>query len=303
MMANAWKKFLVSPARLAETGLANKVSALLRALLLGCALLAPTCLIAADVPKILLAEVYRNQDDVSQYLVSEKLDGVRAIWDGQILRFRSGKEIKAPEWFVSGLPKVPLDGELWMGRGSFEHLSGTVRRDIPVDNEWRQVRYMIFELPGAAGSFRERAELIRNIVRQANVPWVQEIEQFSVVDRNSLKKRLNQVVKAGGEGLMLHRANASYETGRSDTLLKLKPSEDAEATVIGHLPGNGKHTGSMGALRLRTPAGLEFSLGTGFTDAQRKNPPPLGSTVTYRYRDVTSKGLPRFASFLRIRVD
>ena len=279
------------------------MSALLRALLLGCTLLAPALSIAADVPRILLAEVYRDQADVSQYLASEKLDGVRALWDGQTLRFRSGKEIQAPSWFISGLPKVPLDGELWMGRGSFERLSGTVRRDVPVDSEWRQVRYMIFELPGAAGNFRERAEQIRQLVRQANVPWLQEIEQFSVVDRNSLKKRLNEVIKAGGEGLMLHRADASYETGRSDTLLKMKPSEDADAVVIGYRPGKGKHAGSMGALRLRTQEGLEFSLGTGFSDEQRNDPPALGSTVTYRYRDVTGKGLPRFASFLRVRVD
>jgi len=279
------------------------MSALLRALLLGCALVAPALSIATEAPRILLAEVYRDQADVSQYLVSEKLDGVRALWDGQTLRFRSGKEIQAPSWFISGLPKVSLDGELWMGRGSFEHLSGTVRRDVPVDSEWRQVRYMIFELPGAAGNFRERAEQIRQLVRQANVPWLQEIEQFSVVDRNSLKKRLNEVVKAGGEGLMLHRADASYETGRSDTLLKMKPSEDADAVVIGYRPGKGKHAGSMGALHLRTPEGLEFSLGTGFSDEQRNDPPALGSTVTYRYRDVTGKGLPRFASFLRVRVD
>lgn len=279
------------------------MSTLLRSLLLGCALLTPALAIAADAPRILLAEVYREQANVSQYLVSEKLDGVRALWDGQTLRFRSGKEIQAPSWFISGLPKVALDGELWMGRGRFERLSGTVRREVPVDSEWRQVRYMIFELPGAVGDFRERAEQIRQLTRQANIPWVQEIEQFSVVDRNSLKKCFNEVVKAGGEGLMLHRADASYETGRSDTLLKMKPSADADALVIGYRQGKGKHAGSMGALRLRTPEGFVFSLGTGFSDEERRNPPALGSTVTYRYRDVTGTGLPRFASFLRIRVD
>ena len=279
------------------------MSGLLQALLLGCALLAPALSSAANAPKILLAEVYREQANVSQYLVSEKLDGVRALWDGQTLRFRSGKEIQAPSWFISGLPKVSLDGELWMGRASFERLSGTVRRDVPVDSEWRQVRYMIFELPGAVGGFRKRAGQMRQLIRQANIPWVQEIEQFSVVDRNSLKRRFNEVVKAGGEGLMLHLADASYETGRSDTLLKMKPSADADAVVIGYRPGKGKYVGSMGALRLRTPEGLEFSLGTGFSDEQRRNPPALGSTVTYRYRDVTGTDLPRFASFLRMRVD
>ena len=276
---------------------------LLRALLLAFALELPATLAGAEAPAILLAEVYRNQVDVSQYLVSEKLDGVRGIWDGQTLRFRSGKTISAPAWFLDRLPKRPLDGELWMGRGTFERLSGIVRREIPDEAEWRQVRYMIFELPGAPGTFTQRAALIREIVKQANVPWLREIEQFQVVDRNSLQKRMTEVVMAGGEGLVLHRADAPYETGRSDTLLKMKPWEDAEAVVIGHLPGKGRHAGKMGALRVRAKDGREFSLGTGFTDEQRRDPPPVGATVTYRYQDLTRKGLPRFASFLRVRMD
>ncbi len=276
------------------------MSGLLRALMLSWALAFPVISVAAEPPAILLAEIYRNQVDVSRYLVSEKLDGVRAIWDGQTLRFRSGREINAPRWFVDGLPKHALDGELWMGRGTFERLSGTVRRETPDDAEWRQVRYMIFELPGAAGDFRERAEAIRHIVRQTNVAWLREIEQFSLVDRNSLQKQLNEVVMGGGEGLMLHRADAAYETGRSDILLKVKPWEDADAVVVGHLPGKGKFAGQMGALRVRMPDGKEFSLGSGFSDEQRRKPPALGAVVTYRYRDLTSKGLPRFASFLRI---
>ena len=230
----------------------------------------------AAAPAILLAEVYRNQVDVTRYLVSEKLDGVRAVWDGKTLRFRSGREINAPQWFLDGLPKRSLDGELWLGRGTFERLSGIVRRDVPDDAEWRQVRYMIFELPGGEGDFRQRAEQIRQLVRQANVSWLREIEQLPVVDRDSLQKRLNEVVKAGGEGLMLHRADALYETGRSDTLLKVKPWEDAEAVVLAHLPGKGKHAGRLGALRVRADDGREFSLGTGLSDAQRDNPPAIG---------------------------
>jgi len=276
---------------------------LLRTLLLAFALVLPATPVRADAPAILLAEVYRNQVDVGQYLVSEKLDGVRGIWDGQTLRFRSGRTINAPAWFLDGLPKRPLDGELWMGRGTFERLSGIVRREVPDDAEWRQVRYMIFELPGAPGTFAQRAEQIREAVKQANVPWLREIEQFRVVDRDSLKKRMKEVVKAGGEGLMLHRADAPYETGRSDTLLKMKPWEDAEAVVIGHLPGKGKHAGQMGALRVRAEDGREFSLGNGFTDRVRSDPPPVGTTVTYRYHDLTRSGLPRFASFLRVRLD
>lgn len=275
---------------------------LYHALLIGLALIQPI-LAEAEAPAILLANVYREQIDVSRYLASEKLDGVRAIWDGKALRFRSGKTINAPGWFLAGLPQQPLDGELWIARGQFEQVSGIVRRDIPDDAAWREVRYMIFELPGAPGTFSERAEQIRRIVRQANVSWLFEIKQFFPVDRRSLKKRLDEVVRAGGEGLMLHLADAPYETGRSDVLLKVKPWQDAEAVVIGHQPGKGRFSGKLGALKVRTLEGKEFLLGTGFSVAQRRDPPALGSMVTYRYRDLTSKGQPRFACFLRVRND
>lgn len=276
------------------------MSRLLRALLLGLALGQPLYASAVEAPAILLAQTYRGQIDVASYLVSEKLDGVRALWDGKKLSFRSGKEIQAPRWFLEALPKQPLDGELWMGRGSFERLSGIVRRDSPDNAEWRQVLYMIFELPGAAGSFRERAESIRQIVSQANVPWLREIDQFSLVDRSALQTQFNKIVKAGAEGLMLHHADAEYQTGRSDVLLKMKPWDDAEAEVVGHKPGKGKHAGALGALRVRTPEGREFYLGSGFTDEQRRHPPEIGMVVTYRYREFTEKGLPRFATFLRV---
>ena len=279
------------------------MSRLLRALLLGLVLSLPLAALSSPAPEILLANIYNGQVDVTQYLVSEKLDGVRAVWDGLQLRFRSGKPIHAPDWFIAGLPKQALDGELWLGRGSFERLSGIVRKETPVDIEWRQVRYMIFELPGASGSFQERVVQIGQVVRQTNVPWLQQIEQFSVVDRSSLQKRLATVVKAGGEGLMLHRADAVYETGRSDTLLKLKPWLDAEAVVIAHHPGKGRNAGRLGALLVRTPEGRKFMLGTGFSEKQRNNPPEVGSTVTYRYRELTAIGMPRFASFLRTRKD
>lgn len=279
------------------------MSRLLRCLILGCWVALQPLLAPAAAPEILLANVYREGIDVGAYLVSEKLDGVRAIWDGEHLRFRSGLPVAAPEWFIAALPKVPLDGELWAGRGTFERLSGIVRKTVPVDDEWRQVRYMIFELPGAPGDFATRARQIESVVQSAQLPWLQAIEQRPAVDRRQVAKMLADVLKAGGEGLMLHRADASYETGRSDTLLKVKPWLDAEGVVVAHLPGKGRHVGRLGAVRLRLPDGRHLSIGTGFTDAQRDDPPPLGSVVTYRYRELTASGLPRFASFLRIRTD
>ncbi|MEO8101619.1 MAG: DNA ligase [Betaproteobacteria bacterium] len=256
---------------------------------------------ASTPPAIILARVLDPSVDPAQYLVSEKFDGVRAIWDGEAFRFRSGNAINAPTWFLSRLPKVPLDGELWLGRGKFETLSGYVRKADPVDDEWRQIKYLIFELPRASGTFEERYRQIQAIVRQADWPQLVAVEQYRVSDRAELKRKLDAVMNTGGEGLMLHRADAPYMTGRSDVLLKLKPLDDTEAKVVGHIPGKGKFAGMLGALRVEAPDGKRFTIGTGFTDAVRKSPPPVGTTITYTYRGLTRAGVPRFASYLRIR--
>jgi DNA ligase-1 len=268
---------------------------------LGLGLGLPPACAGEAAPALLLANVLAESTDVSHYWVSEKLDGARALWNGQELRFRSGRRVHAPAWFSANFPKQPLDGELWLGRGEFDRLSGIVRKEQPVDAEWRQVRYMLFELPDAPGTFSQRIEQMRAIVAQARIPWLQVIEQFRVRDRAELNKHLTKVLKQRGEGLMLHRADALYSTGRNDDLLKLKPWLDAEATVIAHLPGKGKYQGMLGALRLEMPAGQRFNLGTGFSDAVRRNPPAVGSGVTYRYRELNPNGLPRFASYLRVR--
>jgi DNA ligase 1 len=255
------------------------------------------------VPSLLLAQVMDAQINPARYLVSEKLDGVRAVWDGNTLRFRSGNTVPAPAWFLAKLPATPLDGELWLARGKFDELSGIVRKTTPVDSEWQRITYKMFELPDAPGTFSQRYAAMQALAARTNWPQLQVVEQFRVAHRKELKRRLDDVVKAGGEGLMLHLADAPYVTGRSDVLLKLKPQLDTEAVVIAHIPGKGKYAGMLGALQLKTPQGRVFKLGTGFSDADRANPPPIGSTVTYTYRDLTKTGLPRFASFVRVRQD
>ncbi len=258
---------------------------------------------AADPPPLLLANVLGPQVDPAAYLVSEKFDGVRALWDGKTLRFRSGETIAAPPWFLAKLPAQSLDGELWLGRGRFEELSGFVRRLQPEDTEWRQIRYMIFELPDAPGPFTTRAQHIQELVAATGWPQLVAVPQLRVKDRQALKSKLDEVVRAGGEGLMLHLAEAPYLTGRSDVLLKLKPLSDTEATVVGHIPGKGKYQGMLGALRVEMPDGKQFVIGTGFTDAVRKSPPAVGTVITYTYRGLTRNGLPRFASYLRVRTN
>lgn len=256
---------------------------------------------SSAVPELLLANVYRAGIDVRDYWVSEKLDGVRAYWDGQSLRFRSGQPVNPPAWFTARWPAQPLDGELWIGRGRFDELSAIVRKLDAVDADWRPVRYMVFELPGADGSFTQRLGHLKVLLEQAGVPWLQAVEQTRVDGHAALMTRMTSVVAGGGEGLMLHLAEAPYSTGRSDVLLKLKPWLDAEARVVAHIPGRGKYRGLLGALEVERPDGRRFRLGTGFNDAQRRSPPAIGARVTYRYRELTPGGLPRFPVFLRVR--
>ena len=258
---------------------------------------------ARTSPAVMLGRDAPPDPDPRGYLVSEKFDGVRALWDGRELRFRSGDPVAAPGWFVAGLPAAPLDGELWLGRARFENLLSVVRKARPDDAAWKAVRYLAFDQPNTEGPFADRALRLAGLVRRVGCPWLQAVAQERIEHRADLQHRLQQVLAAGGEGLMLHRADARWQAGRSDALWKLKPRHDAEARVVGHVPGQGRHAGRVGALRVRRDDGSEFLLGSGLSDAQRDHPPPVGAVVTYRYQGFTEAGLPRFASFLRLRAE
>ena len=279
-------------------------------LLMFAGLLAPALPAAAagNNPSLMLANVYHPGIALQDYWVSEKLDGVRGYWDGEKLLTRGGERIAAPTWFTAGWPGLPMDGELWAGRGQFSKAVSTVRQQTPDDAAWRAMRFMVFDLPAQAGSFTERIPALNGLVSRIDQPWVQAVAQSRVASHAELQHLLAKIVRLGGEGLMLHRGASLYKGLRNDDLLKVKTHEDAEARVVAHLPGKGKHAGVMGALLVEMPGldgrqGQRFKLGTGFSDEQRKNPPPPGSTVTYRFRGLNDSGIPRFASFMRVRED
>jgi len=269
--------------------------------LLLCLLAGPLMAREAVPPSLMLATRYEAGIDVSRYWVSEKLDGVRGRWDGRHLRTRSGLPIDPPAWFTAGWPTVAMDGELWLGRRRFDEVSGIVRGLQADDAGWRRVRFMVFDLPGHPGRFEARVMRMRSLLASAANPRLQPVAQFRVANADALDARLAAIVAAGGEGLMLQHRDAGYRTGRSDALLKYKPHDDAEARVIAHTAGQGKYTGMLGALIVQRADGLQFRLGSGFSDAQRQRPPAIGSHVTYRYNGLSSRGLPRFARFMRIR--
>lgn len=274
---------------------------MLRVLL--CACMVAPALAQQKSPPLLLANLYHPGIDLNDYWVSEKYDGMRAYWDGTQLKTRGGETIHAPHWFVSNWPKVPMDGELWAGRGNFAAVISTARMRKPDNRSWRQLRFMVFDLPAHGGSFNERLPALQHIVGAINVCWVQAVRQEKMASHTALREKLLAVDRSGGEGVMLHRGSSYYKAGRSDDLLKMKLHDDAEARVLAHLPGKGKHEGRLGALLVEMPNGLRFRIGTGFSDAQRAEPPDIGAWVTYRHQGFHASGLPRFASFLRIRSD
>lgn len=257
---------------------------------------------AGTPPALELVDVYHDGVDLSRYWVSEKFDGVRGYWDGQHLWTRGGERVRAPDWFTRDWPDVPMDGELWVGYGKFTRASTIVRSAGPDDPAWHEISYRVFDLPAHGGDFDHRVPAIRRVVAAIGDSWVVAIRQFHVDDEAALHAALDQVLAKGGEGLVLHRGDAPYRPGRGVGLLKLKPYRDAEARVIAIHPGHGRLAGMMGSIEVRTPDGREFAIGSGFTDAQRADPPPIGSWVTYRYNGLTSTGLPRFARFLHMRL-
>ena len=249
---------------------------------------------AAVAPQ--LAAVYAGQVDPERCFVSEKYDGVRALWDGSVLRHRSGRAVSAPTSFLASLPAAPLDGELWLGRGRFDALSARVRRAPPDPHDWCEVRYMVFDSPVSGVPFAARLARLAALQLPARV---EVAPQWRVADRLELEQALARTIAVGGEGLMLHVADAAHAPGRSDALLKLKPHLDAEAVVVGHRAGSGRYRGLVGALQVETAQGRRFFIGSGLGAAMRRDPPAIGTTITYRYRELTSSGLPRFATYLR----
>jgi len=280
-------------------------------------------ILAEIKPALMLANVLQTDSEINleHYWVSEKYDGVRAYWDGKRLLSRQGHEYHAPKWFIKDFPHIALDGELWLAREQFDRLSGIVRKQQPIDAEWQQVRYMVFDLPHHKGTFDERLLELRSLSYfPANSPahltnklpsHLVVVPQWRIESEAALLDQLAQFVAKKAEGLMLHDGRSYYAAKRSNDLLKLKPSFDREAVVIGYEPGKGKYQGMMGALwvevLLKNNTGelikQRFKIGSGFNDKERQNPPEIGSIITFQYSGLTSKGKPRFARYWRLRND
>jgi DNA ligase-1 len=250
---------------------------------------------------VMLAKEYKDQPVVG-FWMSEKYDGIRAVWNGKYFVTRNNKKIFAPEWFYSSLPKsLVLDGELYSGENRFEQTSSTVRKHKPIDAEWKTIKYLIFDCI-ESGTFEQRQKILKSNVSESNI--IKIVKHKKISQKKQMNDFYKNVLKRKGEGIMLRLANSAYEQKRSKFLLKLKPQSDDEAIVIGIIEGNGKYVDKLGALLVRTASGIEFKVGSGFTDEEREtlwSQNTIGKRISYTFRGKTSKNVPRFATFHRMR--
>ncbi len=250
----------------------------------------------AEAAPVLLAESWDGMRDVSGWWMSEKLDGVRAYWDGKRMLSRLGNEFHVPEWFVAGLPGHALDGELFLARKSFQKTVAIVRRQDKSEL-WRAVKFLVFDMPGHGGTFEARMEALQGVTGEFLAVHAHERAR----DAGHVREELQRVEALGGEGMMLREPGSKYVAGRSSTLLKVKSFLDDEAEVMAHQAGTGRHKGRLGALVVRMAGGVEFSIGTGFSDTERETPPAIGATVRFRYQELSDGGVPRFPSYVGLR--
>lgn len=261
----------------------------------------------------MLAKNYEGQIDPVGWWHSEKLDGVRAVWNKQDFKSRNQNIFTAPDWYKEYLPtNNSLDGELFSGRGQFQKTVGYVKKHIPVDEEWKKIKYMVFDLPEDKSPFEQRYQKLEAIIEHScnNDPEcpLELVKQTKIKDKAHLLDLHKDITKQGGEGSMLRQPGSYYEQKRSSTLLKLKDFEETDAVVLKVVKGSGKYKNVMGNLEVQLvdDPNIKFSVGSGFTDAQRKLGESLfrkGIIIRVQYQGKTDSGVPRFPVYTGIHID
>ena len=242
--------------------------------------------------ELLKLSEYKGQN-VGGWLASEKLDGVRAYWDGRNLLSRNGKIIAAPGGWSTYFPPFALDGELYTARGEFEKIQSTVMDKTPNVTAWSEIKFYVFDVPEANGGLLERlSELEKFILQNPQAGQnLKIIKQVKVKDNAEFEAFAEAVIAKGGEGAVVREPNAPYERKRSKNAGLMGSVTCKSIGVAGSNPDE------------QIASGVKFKVGSGFSDEDRANPPKIGSIITYKYQNLTAKGVPRFPVFLRVRED
>ncbi len=249
----------------------------------------------ATQPSLLLLKTYKDQD-TTNWVMSEKLDGIRAYWDGKNLLTRNGKKINAPQWFTKDYPKFELDGELWTKRGDFENISSIVRDKIP-GQDWSKIKHYIFEVPNAKGGLFQRLEKVKPYENK----YLRVLPQIVIQDIEHQNRYFLDIISKKGEGIVVRDPKALYINKRTSKVLKVKKFQDTECEIIGYTQGKGKYKGKVGAIICQLANKISFKIGSGLSDSFRQNPPKIGTIISFKYQNFTKYGKPRFPVYLRIR--
>jgi DNA ligase-1 len=229
--------------------------------------------------QVALAEKWTSESPKGDYM-SEKLDGMRCIWDGTILKTRNG--------------------ELFIDRGKFQDVVSICRKSVPNRADWSTVNFMVFDAPSVSKPFADRVDAIDQEL--VGCTWAKPHTHVICKGRNHLTAELDHILQLGGEGVMLRKPGELHKSGRTTDLLKVKRFHDDDAIVIGTESGTGRNAGRVGALNcLDSTSGVAFKVGTDLKDSMRDNPPTIGTVITYKYQEKTRDGKPRFPVFVRIR--
>ncbi len=247
----------------------------------------------------------------------------------------------APSWFIDSLPKCFLDGELDSEAGWNKTRSIVSRTVNLLDEEWHSITYKIFDSPSVAFFMDRRinkpscklkidkSECMRfyesrkdsliykagfgaffinvyNRLLDLNIENdnLVILKQESISSEDDAMQLLDRVMKKPfAEGLIVRPAFDYYEPIRSSSVIKIKPRQDAEGTVIGYTEGTGKLSGMMGALIVKCNFApyATFQL-SGFSESERITALqsfPIGTIVTFSYREISPEGRPIEAAYLR----
>lgn len=246
--------------------------------------------------------------DFDGYLMSEKLDGVRGIWDGKSLQTRQKNIINSPKFFTQNFPKFALDGELWISRSKFDEISALIRSSDVNSSLWKSVSYNVFDVPNACEDFKlnpctleTRLRILKQYLEKNHNPYIKIIPQIPIKNSSHLEKFYNNIIQNKGEGVVIRKNLSPYEKGRSKEAMKLKPYDDAECEVVGYVEGRVKFKNQIGSLLCKMPNDKVIKIGSGLKDKDRENPPKIGAIITYKFNGLTKNSLPRFPIFLRLR--